>query len=71
MPRYLVLKFEYDDEFGLFPDDFEIMLFRHSKPPFHVEIVGEAKFQIGYIEPSPDPILIKVVPIGQTDTQAT
>lgn len=41
MPRYLILEFEHDDEFGLFPDDLEIMLYRHSKPPFSVKVVGE------------------------------
>jgi hypothetical protein len=66
MPRYLVLKFEHDDEFGLFPDDFEIMLFRHSKPPFHVEIVGEGIPYILYEDE-----YMKVVPIGQTNTQTT
>jgi hypothetical protein len=65
MARYMILKFEHDDQFEVFPDDFEIMLFNHSNPPYKVEIVGEAKLGIGYIKPSPDPIAIWVVPVGE------
>jgi hypothetical protein len=43
MTRYLLLKFERDDEFSLFHDDLDIMLAELSNPPYAVEIVGEAK----------------------------
>lgn len=42
MARYLLLRFEHDDEFGMFPDDLEIMLEEISNPPYSVRIVGEA-----------------------------
>jgi hypothetical protein len=66
MPRYLVLRFEHDDEFGMFPDDLRVMLEELSNPPYVVEIVGEGIPYILYEDE-----YMKVIPIGQTDTQAT
>jgi hypothetical protein len=64
MARYLLLAFEYDDEFGMFPDDLEIMLFRHSKPPYSIKVVGEAKGPYNLDEDK----YYKVVPIGKASS---
>jgi len=59
-----LLKFEHDDEFGLFPDDLEIMLEELSNPPYTVEIVGEAKPELFHEFTQ----LYKVAPIDDRET---
>lgn len=61
MPKYLILEFEHDDEFGMFPDDLEIMLEELSNPPYNVKVIGEAVPSAGITSSE----LFKVVPIDE------
>lgn len=67
MSKYMILKFEHDDEFGCFTEELELCLAWLSNPPYKVKVVGEAKPELFSALTG----LYRVVPIGKTNNQAT